>query len=130
MLTKYSKTTYFSEDEKEDVIQKWNSGEGKQFSDTIGRRPWYEKIEGKEQYDIKKEHPYRSLEMLAYLLLLRIIASPEGPDGAEWINYNNTPDKTRQLRANKEQGWTKVPGYTVNLFVQRYLNEDDYLILR
>lgn len=130
LLTKYSKTTYFSEDEKEDVIQKWNSGEGKQFSDTIGRRPWYEKIEGKEQYDIKNEHPYRSLEMLAYLLLLRIIASPEGPDGAEWINYNNTPDKTRQLRANKEQGWTKVPGYTVNLFVQRYLKEDDYLILR
>ena len=66
--------------------------------------------------------------MLAENALIGMLAHPEGPDEAEWINYKNTPNETHRLFGEKEQGWTKVPGRLVNLFAKKYLKEEDYLI--
>lgn len=73
-------------------------------------------------------NPYRTLKMLAENALLGMLAHPEGPDGAEWINYKNTPNETHRPFNKKEQEWTKVPGRLVNLFAKKYLEEEDYLI--
>ena len=136
-LAKHAETFFFSEDEKNEAIQKWNNGEGKQFCDTIGRRSWYEEIDGhktiseeKGQYNVKigPINPFRTLKMLAENALIGMLAHPEGPDEAEWINYKNTPNETHRLFGEKEQGWTKVPGRLVNLFAKKYLKEEDYLI--
>lgn len=138
-LTKYAETVYFSGDEKEEAIQKWNGGEGKQFCDTIGRRSWHEELgaletssEEKEQCCVKVGpiNPYRTLKMLAEIAFLGMITHPEGPDEAEWINYKNTPNETYRLFAKKEQGWTKASSRLVNLFAKRYLKEEDYLIFK
>lgn len=136
-LAKHVEKVCFSEAEKQDSIQKWNNGEGKSFCDTIGRRPWYEEI-GKDKANSEKEgqcnvkvgpiNHYRTLKMLAEVAYLGLVAHPEGPDEAEWINYKNTPNETHRPFSKKEQEWTRVPARLVNLFAQRYLQEEDYLI--
>ena len=136
-LVKYAEVVHFSKDEKKEAIKKWNDGEGKQFCDTIGRRPWHEELdkhepisEKKGQFNVKVGplNPYRTLKMLAENALLGMLAHPEGPDGAEWINYKNTPNETHRPFNKKEQEWSKVPGRLVNLFAKKYLEEEDYLI--
>lgn len=136
-FAKHAETVFFSEEEKNEVIKKWNSGEGKQFCESIGRRSWYEIIDEHETISARKGeyklnlgsiHPYRTLKMLAEKAWLGMLAHPEGPDEAEWINYKNTPNETHQLFIEKEQVWTKVPGRIVHLFAKNYLKEEDYFI--
>lgn len=138
-LTKYAEAVYFSEDEKDEAIRKWNSGEGKQFCDIIGRRPWHEEIgehktiskeNGQHHVEIGPTNHYRTLKMLAETAFLGMLAHPEGPDKAEWINYKNTPNETHRLLTKKEQEWTLVPACLVNLFAKKYLREEDYVILK
>lgn len=128
VLTKYAKEICFSDDEKKESIRRWNEGEGKLFCDTIGRRLWYEKEEGLNKAKIDQMNPYRTLAMLAEIALLGAVASPEGPDKAEWINYKNTPNETHRSLPKEKQGWKKIPGCFVNAFAKRYLKEEDYLI--
>lgn len=118
----------FSEVERNEAIAKWNDGEAKLFCDTIGRRPWYEKANNDKTVN-SLQNQYRTLKMLGEVALLRLIQHPEAPDEAEWINYKNTPNETHRPYSQKEQEWTKIPGYLVNAFTQRYLEEKDYLII-
>ena len=136
-LYKSVKEVTFSEEEKKEAIRKWNNGEGKQFCDTIGRRPWYEETDKEERISADKKeqsitvgppNPHRTLEMIASNALLETLANPYGPEGAEWINYKNTPTETHKFLPKEKQKWTKVPGKMVNLFAKRYLKEEDYLI--
>ena len=138
-LSKYTETIHFSEDEKDEVIRKWNSGEGKMFCDTIGRRPWHEKISEHEiiseengacNVKVGPVNSYRTLKMLAELALLGLLVHPEGPDEAEWINYTGAPNETHRPFTKKEPEWTRIPGCLVNIFAKKYLNEEDYIIFR
>lgn len=138
-LAKHAESICFSDEEKDEAIQKWNNGDGKLFCDTIGRRPWYETMDEHDRISEEDGHyetkvgplnPYRTLKMLAENAVLGLLAHPEGPDEAEWINYKNTPNETHRLQTKREQGWTRVPGRLVNLFAKQYLKEEDYLICK
>ena len=66
--------------------------------------------------------------MIAETELLRFLSHPDGPEGAEWINYMNTPNETHRPFTKEEQQWTKIPAHMENLFSKRYLTRDDYWI--
>lgn len=140
-LEKFTEKVSFSEEEKNIAIQKWNNGVGKQFCNTIGRRPWHIKIdENENEYIFNSNNnnnvnvrigpinQYRTLSMLGEIAMLGLISNPEGPDRAVWVNYENTPTETHRHLTKEEQRWTKVPCRYVNLFAKRYLETSDYLI--
>lgn len=133
-LTKDCDNILFSTDECQQFIYEWNEHKGKEFCDTIGRRPWFETEEhdddGTEAFNVKvnQKYDYRTLKMIAETELIKFVACPEGPIGAEWINYMNTPNETHRPFTKEEQQWTKVPARIENLFSKRYLTAEDYLI--
>lgn len=45
--------------------------------------------------------------MLAENALIGMLAHPEGPDEAEWINYKNTPNETHRLFGKKSKDGLK-----------------------
>ena len=133
-LSKTMSQPIFSEDECSDFIQKWNNGDGEKFCDLIGRRAWFETADapleddGTHKVNIIASHDYRNLKMIAETELLRFLSHPDGPEGAEWINYMNTPNETHRPFTKEEQQWTKIPAHMENLFSKRYLTRDDYWI--
>ena len=136
LLAKDGLTISFSEEECISIVKKWDAGEGKLFCDMIGRRPWHEILDDSDVQPHEDEftakvsdiHDYRTLQMIAELFMLQMLAHPDGPEGAEWINYKGTPNETHRPFTKKEQEWTHVPGKLVNLFAKRYLKESDYKI--
>lgn len=135
LLAKNGPIISFSEDECISIVKKWNAGEGKVFCDMIGRRPWHDILDDStdQPHDeftakVSTPHDYRTLQMIADLFLLQMLANPEGPEGAEWINYKGTPNETHRPFTKKEQEWNRIPGKFVNLFAKRHLNESDYKI--
>lgn len=120
----------FSENECKTIINRWNNGQGKEFSKIIIRRPWYEhegidsdnKITG-----IKNNHDYRSLQRLSLKYLLASIIHPQAPQGAEWMNYMNTPLSQHKKGSNKSQS-SKIPAYMEDFFGENFLTEEDWKI--
>lgn len=134
-LAKIMNKPVFSEEECSDFINRWNNGEGEKFCDTIGRRPWFEttdalpgEVDGKRKVNIINPQDYRNLKMIAETELIRFLVHPDGPEGAEWVNYMNTPNETHRPFTKEEQQWTKVPAHMENLFSKRYLTRNDYII--
>lgn len=134
-LDKFGKTITFSQDEIDGAINSWNESKGEEFCNMIGRRPWFIQ-EGEFDYDNEQEQEikvgprsdYRTLKMLAENAMLMMIASPNGPENSEWVNYMNTPNESHKKFTKEEQQWTHIPAKMVNLFAKRYLTKDDYYI--
>lgn len=134
-FSKCAEEIVFTQEEAADIIRRWNAGEGADFCNRICRRPWYERIgdesiEGDGEINVKvgEMHPYRTLSMLGNVATLSLIASPEGPEGAEWVNYYNRPNESRRWFTKAEQQWHKCGGELTCLFGKRYLTESDWKI--
>lgn len=135
-LAKYAEAPVFSQEECQAFVSDWNSHAGKEFCDSIGRRPWFEIEESDNQnhdnvqiqIKKKKEYDFRTLQYIAVKEFIKLLSCPDSPEGAEWINYMNTPDETHRQFKKSEQGWQKIPANMENLFSKRYLTPEDYLI--
>lgn len=134
-LSKTMNQPIFSEEECSDFIIKWNNGEGEKFCETIGRRPWFETTDassdmndGDHKVNIINTQNYRTLKMIAESESIRFLSHPDGPEGAEWINYMNTPNETHRPFTKQEQQWTKIPAHMENLFSKRFLTPNDFFI--
>lgn len=132
-LVKTAEPLLFSEEECQAFIAEWNSHVGKEFCDTIGRRPWYEIEEFDDkvpnaQINKTKESDFRTLRYIAVKEFLKLMSCPDGPEGSEWINYMNTPDETHHKYKYAERGCQMIPANMEHLFSQRYLTPEDYLM--
>lgn len=133
-LMKRVRSPKFSQEECMTFISEWNDHAGKEFCDTIGRRSWFE-IEDHSgvtsdvlQPRIKNKYDFRTLKLIGIREFVKLMGCPEDPDGAEWINYMNTPNETHCKFPKDDQGWIEVPAHMENLFSERFLTPEDYLI--
>ena len=102
-ISKRMEQILFTDNECSSFVQKWNSGDGEKFCSTIGRKPWFEtgnygltECDAPSTVNIINPQDYRNLKMIAETELLRFLVYPDGPEGAEWINYMNTPNETHR----------------------------------
>lgn len=94
-LDKNNHDTLFSENEREDIVRKWNDQKAKFMAEHILRREWYEfetetNSKGEKVDKIEKSFLYRTPQLFMELMLLKIIAFHDPPKGAEWVNYQGT----------------------------------------
>ncbi len=87
----------FTQKEKEEIIKKWNSGEGEAVCKKIVRKPWFnhERIndETKMIEGIHNRHEFNTFDHLSEFMMIQMCASPKPPIKAEWRNYMRTPRK-------------------------------------
>ena len=88
----------FSDDEKKEIIERWNNSLGAETASHIFRKRNFEHggvavdEDGKERYkEIRNERDYRSLKQMECFQTLKLIKCVEGLEGAEWKNYMGTP---------------------------------------
>lgn len=120
----------FSDEEKYQIVEEWNSIVGAEMASKIRRKPWFEH-EGVDENSgkingISNKNDFRSLKRLDIMQTLKMIGSPDPPVGAIWINYTGKPRPKEKCRKNVE--WVKVPAYMENLFGKEYLIEEDWKI--
>ncbi|MST85770.1 FRG domain-containing protein [Hallella mizrahii] len=117
----------FSLEEKENIITRWNKSSGKEFADSIVRKPSFDH-EGVDKYGafkgIKNRKDFRNLHMISFGYNLLLIASPDKPIDSEWVNYMNTPAPKKNSKEHGEM----VPAHCTNLFGKTYLTEEDWKI--
>lgn len=134
-LKRNSVDVVFSEDERNEIIQEWNGGLGLKTAQSIQRKRTFEYEKAVEDENghvisfegIINQCSYRTLHRLSIEQVLNLIAIPEGPEGAVWVNYTNTPRQSKYFR-NKKTGWQKVPGSMESVFGEKYLKEKDWKI--
>lgn len=108
---------------------------GKSMASTIFRKKWFEHEGVEDSNDgqqrivgIHNEHAFRSLKQLETQQMLLMITCPDGPEGAEWKNYTNTPCTRKKMKAPDNTQWTKVPARMEDMFGNPYLTEKDWWI--
>lgn len=109
---------------------------GAKMAAAIRRKPWFE-MEGVEESGdnqfpkrikgIRNKTDYRTLKRISEIPMLLFLAAPEGPAGAEWVNYQHTPRPNKRLGEDNGQ-WQKFPASMETLFGKAYLTEDDWMI--
>jgi hypothetical protein len=77
---------------------------------------------------IKHRHEYHTLRLIAETEMVKFVGHPQGPDGAEWVNYMNTPNETHGLFTRKDRQCGVIPAHMECLFSKRYLQPEDYII--
>lgn len=121
------KSVIFSDEERNEIIEEWNNGEGKKFADSIIRRSSFD-YEGEDKdgrmIGIKNKKEFRNLHMLTLIYTLIILARPDLPIGSVWVNYTNTPASEPKSKGH----WEKVPAHSSDVFGETYLTEDDWKI--
>ena len=125
----------FPAEERTQIIERWNNDLGKSMASTIFRKKWFEHEGVEDSNDgqqrivgIHNEHAFRSLKQLETQQMLLMITCPDGPEGAEWKNYTNTPCTRKKMKAPDNTQWTKVPARMEDMFGNPYLTEKDWWI--
>lgn len=125
----------FTAEERTQIIELWNNKLGKAMASTIFRKRWFEHEGVEDSNDgqqrivgIHNEHAFRSLKQLETQQMLLMIACPDGPEGAEWKNYTNTPCTKKKMKAADNAQWTKVPARMEDMFGSPYLTKKDWRI--
>ena len=125
----------FTAEERTQIIERWNNDLGKSMASTIFRKKWFEHEGVEDSNDgqqrivgIHNEHAFRSLKQLETQQMLLMITCPDGPEGAEWKNYTNTPCTRKKMKAPDNTQWTKVPARMEDMFGNPYLTEKDWWI--
>lgn len=124
----------FDDVEASRIINNWNSWQGKEIANTICQRTWFEHDGETENPDVTKSinhgprQMFRNLRMIAEYEFLNFLVYPDGPEGAEWINYTGRPNETHKPFSKAEQQWTKVTAKMYDLFARTYLQESDWKI--
>ena len=103
-ISTHNKITSFSDNEIQDIIQKWNNEQVDTFIYQIRRKFWNEIVEDKKA---GKRHDFRTLEMLKDIELLRLIGNRSGID--EYVNNPNY-SKSSKKYSNVDNEWEKIPG--------------------
>lgn len=126
--------TLFSDTEKTDIIEDWNTVSGKKFAEIIYRKRWFEYDEPdnpeecyQEIKGIRNEHDYRSLKRIGFIQMILLMANAEPLEGAEWINYKGTP-RPKEKPRNDDGQVKKLPASMESMFGQPYLTEEDWII--
>ena len=129
LTTKYEDLV-FSKMECRDIIARWNNGDGENFCKTIVRKPWYNhdgvNDNTKRFENIRNHHDFNTFDHMSEFMLLKMIASPDGPEGAEWVNYMNTPRPMNKLGSDKCR---KIEACANTVFGKPWLTEADWRIL-
>ena len=125
----------FSDDEKKEIIERWNNSLGAETASHIFRKRNFEHggvavdEDGKERYkDIRNERDYRSLKQMECFQTLKLIKCVEGLEGAEWKNYMGTPCSKNKIGRSYNSGWIKIPASCETMFGEPYLKEKDWRI--
>lgn len=134
-LKKVYADVVFSKEEIDDIILEWNCDLGLKTARSIQRKSTFEYDKTTKDdkgnvisFDgIHNRCNYRTLKRLSIEHVLNLIAEPDGPEGAVWVNYTNTPRPSKRIK-NKDTGWQKIPGSMENVFGERYLKEQDWKI--
>lgn len=124
----------FSKVEIDSIIREWNNDLGYKTAQSIQRKSTFEfeNTTNDEKGNvvgfngIHNRCKYRSLKRLGVEQTLNLIANPDGPEGAVWVNYTNTPRESK--RNDNTPQWQKVPASMENEFGERYLKESDWII--
>ncbi len=130
-FAKHIQDVVFSEDERFKITKEWNEHLGRDVCKKIVRKVWFnhDSID-KETHEIKginNHSEYRTFDHFTSLLFFKLIAAPDGPEGAIWRNYNNTPRPKEKILPEDGQ-WKKIDSEMFSMFGNAWLTEEDWLI--
>lgn len=124
----------FSAREQREIVEEWNDHLGRETASKIVRKHWFkhqstEKGKNGEEYirGIYNQMDFRTLPRINEHILLNLIASPNGPEGAEWRNYTGLPRPVERPHPD-DGGWKKVEGGLHAVYGKPYMTEKDWII--
>lgn len=125
----------FSKEEQAEIIAEWNDSLGRKTCEKIVRKYWFEHDGIEEPKDgkwgqvkgMRNRQEYNTMRHLAEYMLLNTVASPDGPAGAEWKNYTQTPRPQEKPRPDDGK-WKRMGGTMNSVFGKPYLEEEDWRI--
>ena len=134
-LVKKKDDLVFDEKERQEIIDEWNTTLCKEAAEKIVRKYWYEHEGIEEPKDgkwgrikgMKNHQEYNTLKHISEYMMILMVANPDGPEGAEWKNYTNTP-RPPQKRREDDGKWKKIEASMNSVFGKPYLTEDDWMI--
>lgn len=125
----------FTLDEQKEIVEEWNSSLGEAMCEKIVRKFWLER-EDKDGIivdpsdwtnEMQNRHEFNTLSHISDIMMLHFVANFEGPEGAEWKNYTNTPSP-KEKKIQNDGRWEKKPGSMNSVFGEPYLKEEDWII--
>ena len=135
VLVKKLDDVVFDDKEKQEIIDEWNTTLGKIVSEKIVRKYWFEHEGVEEPKDnkwgqikgMKNRQEFNTLKHISEYMMILEISEPNGPEGAEWKNYTNTPRPAEKSRPDDGK-WKKVEASMNSIFGKPFLTEDDWMI--
>lgn len=132
-LDKNNHDIVFDEDERNNIIQHWNTNKAKFMSEHIVRRSWYEyEVEhnnkGEEVEKIQRKYSYRTPQLFMELMLLKIISFPDAPQQAQWVNYQGTGNQRKVPKKYQTNVAQKIPPTSIDPKGSPWLKERDCMI--
>ena len=135
ILVKKQDDCVFDNKEQLEIIDDWNTNLGKEAAKKIVRKFWYEHEGIEEPKDgkwgqikgMKNRQEFNTLKHISEYMMILMISEPNGPEGAEWKNYTNTPRPQEKSRPNDGQ-WKKLEASMNSVFGKPYLTEEDWRI--
>lgn len=135
ILVKKQDDCVFDNKEQQEIIDDWNINLGKEVAKRIVRKFWYEHEGIEEPKDgkwgqikgMKNRQEFNTLKHISEYMMILMISEPNGPEGAEWKNYTNTPRPQEKSRPDDDQ-WKKIEASMNSVFGKPYLTEEDWMI--
>lgn len=135
ILVKKQDDCVFDKKEQQEIIDDWNTNLGKEVAKKIVRKFWYEHEGIEEPKDgkwgqikgMKNRQEFNTLKHISEYMMILMISEPNGPEGAEWKNYTNTPRPQEKSRPDDGQ-WKKIEASMNSVFGKPYLTEEDWMI--
>lgn len=133
-LTSRQSDILFSARERREIVEEWNDHLGRETASKIVRKHWF-KHQGKEKdingverlTGIYNRMDFRTFPRINEHIFLNLVASPDGPEGAEWRNYTGLPRPAE--RPHPDNGvWKKIDGGMQAVFGKPYMTEKDWII--
>ncbi len=84
-------------------------------------------VSGGQIKGMKNRQDFNTLKHISEYMMILMIAEPDGPEGAEWKNYTNTPRPAEKSRPDDGQ-WKKIEASMNSVFGKPYLTENDWKI--
>lgn len=125
----------FDKKERQEILDDWNTALGKEVAEKIVRKYWFEHEGMEEPKDgkwgqikgMKNRQEFNTLKHISEYMMILMVSEPNGPEGAEWKNYTNTPRPAEKSRPDDGQ-WKKIEASMNSVFGKPYLTEDDWKI--
>lgn len=135
ILVKKHEDVVFDKKEQQEIIDDWNTTLGKEVAEKIVRKYWFvhegidEPKDGKwgQIKGMKNRQEFNTLKHISEYMMILMISEPNGPEGAEWRNYTNTPRPPEKSRPDDGK-WKKIEASMNSVFGKPYLTEDDWKI--